>query len=141
MLFQISDNRSYQQRGDGGVLVSDVWLYNCWQVEENIQAHAQRVLNLIKQIVEDELKEYAEDLQGLYQNPITVWQPDNGEVQAEIRLPMDVSRLDQVPDMSPLINQISAQMPDMKISKELKKFRSSEKMGKRRKHKVRKFKN
>ena len=89
-----------------------VWAYNYWQLEKNIHAHAERVLRLIREIVEDELKEYAEDLQGLYQNPITVWQPENGEVQAEFRLPMDVSRLDEVPDFTPLVNQISANMPD-----------------------------
>ena len=91
-----------------------VWAYNYWQLEKNIHAHAERVLKLIREIVEDEMKEYAEDLQGLYQNPITVWHPENGEVQAEFRLPMEVSRLDEVPDFTPLVNQISANMPDMK---------------------------
>ncbi|GFS10552.1 microsomal triglyceride transfer protein large subunit [Elysia marginata] len=144
----------YVKGGLNEVYQQGVWAYNFWQVEENIQAHAKRVLMLIREIVEDELKEYAEDLQGLYQNPITVWLPDSGEVQAEFRLPMEVSRLDEMPDFTPLMNQISAKMPDTsalenisetlsdlweateeddEISKELKKYRPSKKMRKAKK--------
>ncbi|GFO07586.1 apolipophorin [Plakobranchus ocellatus] len=87
------------------------WAYNYWQVEENIHKHTQSILKLIEEIVQDELKQYIEELERVY-HPITVWDPEHGEIQAEFQLPVDVERLDQVPDVSRLTDQVAAYLPD-----------------------------
>ena len=88
-----------------------LWAYNYWQVERNVYRHSQNILDLIEEIIIDELSQYADEIERLY-HPITVWDPEHGEIQAEFRLPVDVHRLDELPDMSPLAKQVTVYLPD-----------------------------
>ncbi|XP_012938168.2 uncharacterized protein LOC106011799 [Aplysia californica] len=81
------------------------WTYKYWNVEENLKTNIERMAKLLHEIVEDELKELSDHHRKLFKNPITVWAPEQGEIQAEIPLPFDLKRLDEMPDMSPLVNK------------------------------------
>ena len=58
----------------------------------------------------DELSQYVSEAKRLYY-PITVWDPEHGEVQGEFRLPVDVTRLDEMPDLSPLLKRFTVYLP------------------------------
>ncbi|XP_012935328.2 uncharacterized protein LOC101854071 [Aplysia californica] len=90
-------NKVYQQGS---------WAYKYWNVEENLKKNLGRAMTLLREIVEEELKEMTTEVKALYQNPITVWMPEQGEIQAQLALPFDLQRLDQVPDVSPLVNKV-----------------------------------
>ncbi|GFS05085.1 apolipophorin long isoform [Elysia marginata] len=99
------------RKGTNELYQQGVWAYNYWQLEKNIFKHSENILRLIEEIVRDELWQYAEEIKRVYY-PITVWDPEHGEVQAEFRLPVDVTRLDEVPDLSPLAKRFTIYLPD-----------------------------
>merc|ERR1711879_218807 len=79
------------------------WAYKYWNVEQNIKTNLENIMSMILDIIEDELKEYQSRRMS---NPITVWAPERGEIQADIPLPIDVKRLDELPDVSPLVEKV-----------------------------------
>jgi len=112
-------NQVYQQ---------GVWTYNYWEVEKNLRKNLQNIFILGIEIIEEELKELTAQSQAMYKNPITVWAPERGEIQAELALPFEVKRLDQVPDVSPLVNkveeiaqEVASYLPDQTTWENVKK--------------------
>ncbi|RUS87829.1 hypothetical protein EGW08_004428 [Elysia chlorotica] len=101
----------YVKHGVNEVYQQGVWAYTYWQLEKNIYEHSENILRLIEEIVWDELSQYAQEIQRLYY-PITVWDPEHGEIQADFRLPVDVARLDEMPDLSPLVANYTRYLPD-----------------------------
>ncbi|GFS01680.1 apolipophorin [Elysia marginata] len=99
------------KRGAHELYQQGVWAYSYWQLEKNIFKHSENILRLIEEIVRDELSQYAEEIKRVYY-PITVWDPEHGEVQAEFRLPVDVTRLDEMPDLSPLAKRFTIYLPE-----------------------------
>merc|ERR1711970_1321103 len=59
----------YVKSGMNEVYQQGMWAYNYWQLEENIRKNAKQVLELIKEIIEDELKEYTHNLNLMSRNP------------------------------------------------------------------------
>jgi len=103
------------------------WAYNYWDVEKNLKTNIKNIMLLLVDIIEDELKQITQETQGKFKNPITVWLPEQGEMQMELPLPMDVERLDEVPDMSPIVirvekvaNDISFYLPDQSTWESIK---------------------
>jgi len=95
------------------------WAYNYWDVEKNMKENIDHIITLLREIVEMELKEFSESCRALNKNPITVWDPEHGEIQAELSLPIDVNSLQEVPDVSPLVKkankvakQVAVYLPD-----------------------------
>jgi len=95
------------------------WAFQYWDVKENIKTNLDNIFKLLVEIVEDESKEIIDDLKSLYniKNPITVWQ--QGEIQADFPLPIEVRRLDEVPDFSPItkkakrtLTRVAAYLPN-----------------------------
>ncbi|XP_012938713.2 uncharacterized protein LOC101848113 [Aplysia californica] len=104
------------------------WAYKYWNVEENLKKNLASIMTLLREIVEDELKEFTIQTKSLYQNPITVWMPEQGEIQVQLPLPFTLRRLDQVPDLSPLVNKVEeigqevvSYLPDQGTWKDVKK--------------------
>jgi len=97
------------------------WAFKYWDVKKNIKTNLEHIYKLLVEIIEDEVKEITADIQSLYKfkNPITVWAPEQGEIQADFPLPIEVKRLDEVPDFTPLTNtakktvaKVVAYLPD-----------------------------
>ena len=88
-----------------------------YNVEESLKQNLQRIVKLITDIIEEEVKLMAERTSSA--SPITYYNPNQGEIQAEIAVPVDVVSLKQYPDVSPLLakvnkvsKQVAADLPD-----------------------------
>jgi len=104
------------------------WAYKYWDVEKSLKTNLDNMYTLLVEIVEEEVREMSRDMQSLYKSPITVWAPEQGEIQADLPLPVKVTRLDEVPDLSPLTKrvertaaQVAAYLPDHSTWETIKK--------------------
>jgi len=79
------------------------WAYKYWDVEKNLKENLESMMDLLVEIVEDEVKEMAENCKTFYKSPITVWDPEHGEIQAQVKLPFNWEKLDELPDFSPIV--------------------------------------
>jgi len=82
-----------------------VWAYNYWQVEENLKKHLISIAELLKEIVQEEVEMYTRHFSFLQKSQVTVWDPKQGEVQAELHLPVAMETLTSLPDVSPLVER------------------------------------
>jgi len=82
-----------------------VWAYNYWQVEENLKKHLISIAELLKEIVQEEVEMYTRHFSFLQKSHVTVWEPQQGEVQAELHLPVAMETLTALPDVSPLVER------------------------------------
>jgi len=90
------------------------WAANYWDIKENLKTSLKNIMTLMKEIIEEELQEMHSECSTLnkYKNTfvspikITYWAPQQAEVQAEVTLPIDVHRLDEVPDISPVVKKV-----------------------------------
>merc|ERR1712142_946166 len=104
---KMASNEIYQQ---------GLWAYHYWQLEENLKKHAESAARLIKEIVQEEMDVYTRHFRFLGDSRVTVWDPENGEIQAETHLPVAMETLDSMPDMTPLVesyNDAVDSLPDM----------------------------
>ncbi|KAL8574772.1 hypothetical protein ACOMHN_035315 [Nucella lapillus] len=93
-----------------------VWARDYWQAEENLHKHLASIATLLEEIVEEELQEYTRHFRFLQKSHVTVWDPEHGEIQAEIHLPLSMETFDSVPDVTPLVtqyNNVMKKVPDM----------------------------
>merc|ERR1711962_4535 len=118
------------------------WAANYWDIKTNMKNSLIRIMNLMKEIIDEELQEMHSECSLFYKLkngviwPVktTYWAPKQAELQAEVILPLDVHRLDEVPDIGPLkedlkkfASDVAVYLPDhttwesirMKISKML----------------------
>merc|ERR1719204_2118753 len=82
-----------------------VWAYKCWQVEENLKKHLISIAELLKEIVQEEVEMYTRHFSFLQKSHVTVWDPKQGEVQAELHLPVAMETLTSLPDVSPMVER------------------------------------
>ena len=87
-----------------------VWAYKYWQVEDNLEKHLRSIATLLKEIIEEEMDIYTRHFRFLQRSHVTVWDPEHGEIQAEISLPVAMETLDSMPDVTPLIDQYNEVM-------------------------------
>jgi len=103
-----ASNEVYQQ---------GLWAYHYWQAEENLVKHMESIVELLKEIVEEELNIYTAHFRFLQDSHVTVWDPEHGEFQAQLRLPVAMETLDSMPDVTPIVEQYNDVMdnyvPDM----------------------------
>ena len=90
-----------------------LWAYHYWQVEENVKKHLRSIATLLKEIVQEELEMYTGHFRFLQDSHVTVWDPEHGEIQAEIRLPVAMETLDSMPDVTPLVEQYNDAVDNM----------------------------
>ncbi|XP_071088621.1 uncharacterized protein [Haliotis cracherodii] len=92
-----------------------VWAYNYWQVEDNLKDHLQSIYETIKEMVEEELQKYKDSLL-LIKPDVTVWDPEHGEIQVELYLPIPAQSLDTLPEIQTYVQKaktaISMYIPD-----------------------------
>ena len=81
------------------------WAYNYWQVEENTKKHLTNVVTLIKEILQEEFEKYTPFLQIFKKSKVTVYDPEHGEIQLEVYLPINVQSLNTVPTVMPRIQR------------------------------------
>ncbi|XP_071116773.1 uncharacterized protein [Haliotis cracherodii] len=93
-----------------------VWAFNYWQVEENLKQHLQSIYDILKEMVEEEVQKYREQLVFLEKSKVTVWDPQHGEIQIELYLPIPVQSLDTLPEIQTYVQKaktaISTYIPD-----------------------------
>lgn len=80
-------------------LLQGAWAYKYWQVEENVRKHAQSVVELISEMIKEELEKLTEKVAFLQQSKVTVYDPEQGEIQAEVVLPIHLKSLREMPDL------------------------------------------
>merc|ERR1711879_140409 len=90
------------------------WIYKYWNVEQSLKTNLDTIMTLVLDIIEDELKQYAAKSRDM-SNPITVWAPERGDIQAEIHLPVEVKSLDEVPDVRPLVEKIEKFLEEVAV--------------------------
>merc|ERR1711971_123655 len=105
------------------------WAYKYWDAEMNIQQNLEHIVTLIKEIVEDELKELNSEYRTVYKNPITYWAPEQGEIQADLALPFALKDLQTAPDVSPIVakvekvaNDVAVYLPDQTTLDNIKQY-------------------
>jgi len=79
-----------------------VWAYNYWEVEENLRKHLLSIAELLEEIVQEEVELYLRRFDFLQKSHVTVWSPEQGEVQAELHLPVPMKTLTEMPNLTPL---------------------------------------
>jgi hypothetical protein len=86
-------------------------------------------MTLIKEIVEDELKELNSEYRTVYKNPITYWAPEQGEIQADLALPFELKDLQTAPDVTPVVskvekvaNDVAVYLPDQTTLDNIKQY-------------------
>ena len=85
-------------------------------MEKNLKEHLKNIAILIKEIVLDELRPYTKS-DVLSDSRVTVWNPEHGEIQAEVRLPFAMESFTSLPEFTTLIDDykdvVDAYVPDM----------------------------
>ena len=79
------------------------WAHQYWRTEESLKRHLVSAARLLEEIVREELALYAKHFRFLRDSRVTVWQPERGEVQAELHLPVAMETLTSAPDAAPLV--------------------------------------
>lgn len=64
----------------------------------------QTSMELLKDIVAEEFREYVNLI--LMRSPVTLFDPENGRIEANFVLPVEIKKLDELPDLMALIQQI-----------------------------------
>ena len=76
------------------------WAYRYWNVEKNTRENIIRLGRLIGEVIEDEFHKLTEKLQFLRKSRMTVYDPEDGQIQVELVLPVPVRTLQEKPDIS-----------------------------------------
>ncbi|XP_052255844.1 uncharacterized protein LOC127861416 isoform X2 [Dreissena polymorpha] len=102
---RLSSNMVYQQSRNA---------YKYWEVRENSEAVASAIFDWIKEEVDRELSDIKAILVNLRNTTIvTVYDPEHGEIQAEVRLPFALKSLDEVPTYVFDTSKIQKYIPTM----------------------------
>nr|KAG5709527.1 hypothetical protein BaRGS_001577 [Batillaria attramentaria] len=107
--FQAAANEVYQQ---------GVWAYKYWQVEENMEECLASIVRLVKKLIEQELEFITEKVDFLRKSKVTVYDPEDGEIQVEIVLPVPLESLSQMPDIQSYIDEAQNAVNDYLPAKE-----------------------
>lgn len=83
-----------------------MWAYNYWQVEENLQEHLSSIYEIIKEMVEEEIQKYRQYLNFLEKSKVTVWDPEHGEIQMDVYLPIPLKSLDSLPEVDAYVDRV-----------------------------------
>ena len=67
-------------------------------MEENARTQVLNLIKLISKLIEGEVEKLTEKLSFLQQSQVTVYDPEQGELQAEVVLPIHVKSLRELPD-------------------------------------------
>ncbi|CAG5134991.1 unnamed protein product [Candidula unifasciata] len=97
--------RDVAERATNEIYQQSQLAYKHWNVEELLNKHLETSVQLLKDIMEDELREYLNLV--LMRTPVTVFDPVHGRIEANFILPVDIKRLDEMPDLTPFIQQVS----------------------------------
>jgi len=105
------------------------WAYKYWDAELNVKENINHIMTLLREIVEDELKELSTEYRTVYKNPITYWAPEQGEIQADLALPFALKDLQTAPDVSPIVakvekvaNDVAVYLPDQTTLDNIKQY-------------------
>ena len=101
------------------IFLQGAWAYKYWDAELNVKENIEHIMTLLREIVADELKELSTEYRTVYKNPITYWNTEQGEIQADLALPFALKDLQTAPDVSPLVakvekvaNDVAVYLPD-----------------------------
>ncbi|XP_050403910.2 uncharacterized protein LOC126819756 [Patella vulgata] len=83
----------YIQTRANDVYQEGVWAYNYWKIEENVEQKLRELFSLLKEIVEVEISQYREKVGCIFKSNVTVYDPQNGVLKAELYLPTPMSSL------------------------------------------------
>lgn len=82
------------------LLTQGKWAYNYWEVEENVVELAKSLVKNVRELISEEIKDMRDSILNLDKSRVIVYDPQRGEIQLEIFLPVAVKSLREVPDTS-----------------------------------------
>ncbi|XP_067679783.1 uncharacterized protein [Haliotis asinina] len=100
------ENVKHMRSMANNVYQEGLWAYNYWQVEENLQKHIHSIYEIIKEMVEEEIEKYTQYLNFLEKSKVTVWDPEHGEIQMDVYLPIPLKSLDSLPEMDAYVDRV-----------------------------------
>ena len=65
----------------------------------------QNIVKLISELIESEMQKLGEKVSFLQQSQVTVYDPEQGEVQVEVVLPVHLTSLRELPDLQDYLQQ------------------------------------
>jgi len=88
--------------------------YKYWEVKENAQAVLDAIVEWIEEEVERELSDIRATFINIAKPEVTVYDPEHGEIQTEVHLPLPIESLDIVPtiDVTPYVNKARQYIPE-----------------------------
>jgi len=112
--YGISTVKSLYERPELDAYRSDInavyqksaWAVKYWEPKKTLKENIEYIVKLFIEIVEEELNEMAAASRQVYQ-PVTYYNPEQGEIQAQLPLPLDVASLQELPDMGPIKARVS----------------------------------
>ncbi|XP_050402855.1 uncharacterized protein LOC126819071 [Patella vulgata] len=73
------------------------WAYGYWQVENNAKLQLQELKELLKQMVREEIEKFKAKFSFIPSVNVTYFNPTQGELQADVYLPLPLTSLDRLP--------------------------------------------
>lgn len=87
--------------------------YKYWDVQEHSTSVAQFLMDWIREEVEKEISDIKATILNLKKTTLTVYDPEHGEIQAEIHLPIPVKSLDVIPEVNVDFSRLQKYVPEM----------------------------
>ncbi|KAL4237155.1 hypothetical protein ACF0H5_005535 [Mactra antiquata] len=102
----LRSNRAYQY-GENA--------YKYWEIRENVEMVAEDIADWIVEEIEKEIADIKSTILNAIKSKITVMDLQNGEIQAEMHLPIPLKSLDVVPnvDFTPYMSRVQKYIPKM----------------------------
>ncbi|XP_070194611.1 uncharacterized protein [Littorina saxatilis] len=101
----VTDHVKTAQEVANEIYQQGAWAYQYWQVEKNAQKHAASILKMAKELAAQQLEKLTEKFSFLKKSKVTVYDPEQGEIQVEVFLPVALKSLQELPDLSFYVKQ------------------------------------
>ncbi|KAK6188791.1 hypothetical protein SNE40_004897 [Patella caerulea] len=73
------------------------WAYNYWQVEDNVKLQLHQLKDLLKNMIREEIEKYKAKFSLIPSVNVTYFNPNQGELQTDVYLPLPLTSLDRLP--------------------------------------------
>ena len=89
--------------------------YKYWEIRENTEAVVMAIYNWMIEEIEKELDKLTATIVRFEKSSVTVYDPEHGEIQMELHLPIAIKSLDSVPVVNfvPYVNKAKSYIPSM----------------------------
>ncbi|XP_076462150.1 uncharacterized protein LOC143294657 [Babylonia areolata] len=90
-------NEAYQQ---------GVWAYKYWNVEDNASKHLQSLARMVGTFLREQLDDMTQQLQFIRLSNVTVYDPEQGRIELDLVLPVQLKSLQELPDLRAYLQEV-----------------------------------